>query len=411
MECGKAGAFLLVGLLLASASWGQEEKPFEIHGWVAGRWASGEMGTSWLEGGWDRFDMPDGEVVGVGSLGIDLRVAPWLRLHVQGAGRTGQEYHAEAYGFTAGHLEVATTHAGPWQVRGRIGALYPGVTQEAVARLWASPYAPTFSAISSWIAEEVRPQGVELAVQHTTATGTEWELAVMGFQGCDTAGTLLAWRGWALGDRLSLFGEMLPLPPLPTIQYGGPFGGQSYDGTSPFEELDGREGWQARAGWRHPNGISVVASHLDNRGDRALYDDEYAWATAYDQAGTTIDLGRGYTLAAEWMSGSTGMGPTTGTRVDADFTATYVLLGWRGEAWRGSFRWDDFEVEDRDQTAENNDDQGSAWSVAVSRSLGQYAFLWIEYMEVDGDHAAAAMAGAPTSRQLDKLTVELRLVW
>jgi hypothetical protein len=32
-------------------------------------------------------------------------------------------------------------------------------------------------------------------------------------------------------------------------------------------------------------------------------------------------------------------------------------------------------------------------------------------MEVDGDHAAAAMAGAPTSRQLDKLTVELRLVW
>ena len=74
-------------------------------------------------------------------------------------------------------------------------------------------------------------------------------MAAALFGGNDSAGTLLAWRGWAFGDHLVGAGETLPLPPLRTLADGGPFAAQRDGGTQPVEELDDQPGYLVRARW------------------------------------------------------------------------------------------------------------------------------------------------------------------
>ena len=58
----------------------------------------------------------------------------------------------------------------------------------------------TPSAINSWIGEEVKVVGVEGTATHPLAGGRlSGTFGLFGFN--DTAGTQLAFRGWALHDR------------------------------------------------------------------------------------------------------------------------------------------------------------------------------------------------------------------
>ena len=40
----------------------------------------------------------------------------------------------------------------------------------------------------------------------------------VAFRNNDSMGALLAWRGWSVGNRLSVYDEVLPLPPLTTLR-------------------------------------------------------------------------------------------------------------------------------------------------------------------------------------------------
>ena len=99
--------------------------------------------------------------------------------------------------------------------------MFPPTSRENVDPLWQSPYTLTLSALNSWIGEEVRPVGprrrgaARRGRPLPLRAGRAWL-----FGGADTAGALLAWRGWAMGTRLSVVGETLPLPPLPTLAPG-----------------------------------------------------------------------------------------------------------------------------------------------------------------------------------------------
>jgi len=65
------------------------------------------------------------------------------------------------------------------------------------------------------------------------------------FRNNDSMGALLAWRGWPVGNRLSVYNEALPLPPL--FSFASHFADQRHDGTVPFEkDLDGRTGLSGR---------------------------------------------------------------------------------------------------------------------------------------------------------------------
>ena len=82
----------------------------------------------------------------------------------------------------------------------------------------------------------------------------------------DTAGALLAFRGWALHDVKALAFRKQPLPELNEfMEYGQP------RFTHPVKEMDGgflsRPGYYIKLAWQPPMPVRVEAIHYDNGSD------------------------------------------------------------------------------------------------------------------------------------------------
>lgn len=238
----------------------------------------------------------------------------------------------------------------------------------------------SFSALNSWIGEEVRPIGVDLQYRHTTSRGHAIVTAATAFQGNDSMGAVLAWRGWAIGNRLSTYDELLPLPPLPFFPL------QRTDGTKPFgTDLDGRLGYSARVRYAVPERANVLYTYVDNRGDRELHRGEYAWATKFHLLGAEIGNPDRLLLASELMRGSTtmGRGPIF---VDADFFAWYLLVSGKHGRNRLSARFELFDTEERDfSAAERNEESGRAWTLTWMFDVSAPVRLAAELTQVVGE--------------------------
>ena len=389
----------------------------ELRGVAAGRGIAIESREAWIDGGFGRLTEGESETGFVGfaraeaHLGVEWTPSGTWLLRLHGTARTEP---GAAGGWRAGLTEALVQYRPELRpdlaLRFRAGLQFPPTSRENVDPLWQSPYSLTLSALNSWIGEELRPVGVDAALVVGETGGSRFELAGMAFGGADTAGALLAWRGWAMGTRLSVAGETLPLPPLPTLAQGGAFGDQLDAGTRPIDELDGRIGWHARARWSREGRGLVQAAWTDTRGDRALYDGQYSWATRFASLAAEAELGR-LRLVAEAMVGDTGMGLASGPHVDLRFRAAYALASWasRGEAVRLSARYDRFENEDRDSVAEPNQESGWALTFAALGAPRPWLRVGIEYLELRGDRPAAAFAGAGKGADGRRAQVELRL--
>jgi hypothetical protein len=84
-------------------------------------------------------------------------------------------------------------------VSARAGLFFPPASLEHDGPDWSLSRTLTPSAINSWIAEEVKVAGVE-ATLHTALASRPVSLTLAAFEGDETAGALLAYRGWALHD-------------------------------------------------------------------------------------------------------------------------------------------------------------------------------------------------------------------
>jgi hypothetical protein len=202
-------------------------------------------------------------------------------------------------------------------------------------------------------------------------------------------GALLAWRGWSLHNRLSVYNEVLPLPPIESLQTF--FAKQRDDGTKPFgTDLDGRTGYAARARWSLPERASVQIAHVDNNGDRLLHRGEYAWDTSFDVLGVEVGHPERLVAAAEFMTGRTGMGVRSGiARVDADFSAGYLLVSQKSGRNRFTARFDRFETEERDFTpAESNGESGRSWMFAWLFDVTPSLRAGVEFLQVTGKRDA-----------------------
>jgi hypothetical protein len=240
--------------------------------------------------------------------------------------------------------------------------------------------------------------------------GGEAQLAGVAFGVNDTLGALLAWRGWTMGDRLTSLGELLPLPPLNSLGAGGGFAEQRDDGTRPFQELDGRVGWQARARWERPRRAVIEFGALDNRGDRLLHRGQYSWRTRLWSLGGELHLGS-LTFAGEAAAGDTGMGRPDAIHVDMDYRAGYLLASWASGKARLTARYDRFENIDRDGTAEPSDERGEGWTFAAFWSPRERFRIGIEWLDLRADRTAAAASGFDPNTNGRRLTFEMRLTF
>ena len=294
-------------------------------------------------------------------------------------------------------------------VRG--GALIPPLSLEHPGAAWTTIYTITPSAVNSWIGEEVRG---ELSLLWT---GLSHELAVTGasFGGNDPTGSLLAFRGWSLHDRVSRLSDRLPLPPLPAIGPGGPFAGAQPAWVSPFREIDGRLGYYGAAKWETFDRLIVSAMHFDNRSDQVQFDgDQYAWNTVFDDVGLWLSIPGGLEIATQLLAGTSRMGRTADGEdsVNIDFAAAYGLVSYLQGRHRLSVRYDTFDIKDRDVALgaiDDNNEDGEAWTLSYWLSTGEWHRLAVEWMRVDSERAGRATLGLPTRAVEDLFQVSFRL--
>jgi hypothetical protein len=375
------------------------------------RGGSVESPASWLDGGFGRLELGEGAgeeaeplALGEAALGLDWQGGDGFGAHLHARLRAAPHGGGEALGLVEAWVEgVRGLRDGRDQLRLRGGQLFLPTSRENVRPLWSSPYTFTLSAINSWIGEEVRPLGALAEYEVGSAAPSSWRGGASAFLGNDTAGALLAWRGWTLGDRLAVLGETLPLPPLPSLAPGGIFAGQQDTGTTPLgADLDGRVGHAQWLRWRRAAATTPVValaqvSRVDTRGDRRLHDGEYAWDTEFLLLAAELRVADRWTVAGEHLAGSTAMGVPS-PRADVDLRATYALLSWERLPWRVSMRWDRFATRDRDGVAggERNDEDGEAWTVALFRRLDERLLLGAELVDLDVERA---LATGPTGQR------------
>ena len=358
---------------------------FDLQGYVAVRGAN--------TGGSDfRLETEHGDDFdAVAQLGVEWRPSQYFDVHVSGVAREDDPGLIEAY--ADGRLIFGLD-----EVQLRAGQFFLPTSRENKDELWASPYTINFSALNTWIAEEFRPIGAELSWQHVLQRGHVLTTAVTAFRGNDSMGALLGWRGWNVGNRLSAYGEVLPLPPLSPF-----FASQRDDGTKPFgRDLDGNTGYAARVRYSVPQRGNVQYAWVDNRGDRELHRGEYAWATNFHLVSGEIGNPDSFIAAAEAMRGSTGMGFAPAF-VQGDFYAAYVLASFKRNRNRWTARFDLFGVDEKDFSPGGpNDESGQSWTLAWLFEVTPSLRAGAEFTQVTGNNFAGWDA---TGRSV---TVELR---
>jgi len=269
----------------------------------------------------------------------------------------------------------------------RLGLFFPTVSLENTDPGWLSPYSTSFSAINAWIGEEVRSLGVEAG---PTIRLNEAQLRLFGAytRGNDPNGSLLAWRGFAVHDRVSGFADRLPLPALRSFDRRGLFPEQPAH-VQPMREVDQKWTWSTGASLTHDRYRAKILYQPKTASPGAFDGLQYAWRTGYWSAGAARSFGP-VEFLAQGLRGETRMGvlPTGENAVVAEFEAVYLLASWLQPAanrHRATVRYDAFRVRDRDQfpTEDANDESGTAWTFAYSFAPTERGRLTLEILRVN----------------------------
>jgi hypothetical protein len=298
------------------------------------------------------------------------------------------------------------------KLRLRAGVFFPPVSLENSGPAWTTPYTITPSAVNSWIGEEVRATGAEAALVLGRDRDT---LSVLGagFKANDPAGTLLAWRGWAIQDRQTAYGDRLPLPRIPSLEPGGLFAAHA-PYVEPLREIDGRVGWYAGIQARRSGLVEVRGLYWDNRGQQTVFDGfQHAWNTQFTNLGVRLQLPRAVELLAQHLWGATHVADYEKGGVDAPFAATYGLASVRVGPHRLSARYDHFKTDDHDpfRVQDPNDERGHAWTAAYSLSTNPHYRIALEGLRVTSDRSVRSTIGLPAHATDLQVQASVRLTY
>src|SRR3954449_4971491 len=290
-----------LAILLFSVATTAGAQSFQLHGFLTAREIYVNAQPSWLQGGAGRFDVGadtvnDHKLVNTDNaqVGFDWMPATWFLVHADGVARHQQSGTiGKRVGLIQGYADVFNDH---WRLRA--GEFWLPTSRENTDPLWTSKYTITFSALNSWMGQEVRPIGADLQWSpsfYVTA-------GVTAFRGNDTMGTLLAGRGWTLGNYLAAYNELLPTPDQELTR---PFG----------EDLDSKNGYAERIRVSLPERAMLQFTHIDNRATLSptRVHDQEPWLTRFNIVGAEVGSTAPTTVAAEWMRGSTEVGFPGGT--------------------------------------------------------------------------------------------------
>jgi hypothetical protein len=372
----------LAFLFLATATHANAQS-LQFHGYLAAREIYVNAQPSWLQEGVGRFDVgadsaDDHRFVNVDStqLGLDWLPVKWLLLHADGVARHEQSgSFGKKAGIVQAYADVFNEH---WRVRA--GQFFLPTSRENTDPLWTSKYTITYSALNSWMAQEVRPIGADLQWSPTFYV----TLGATAFRGQDTMGTLLAARGFTFGNYLTAYNENLPTPDL--------------DSTRPFgTDLDNKNGYSERIRVSLPERAMLQVTRIDNRAtiSPSTVKGQEPWLTRFNIVGGEIGSTGDNTLAAEWANGSTTVGFPGGS-FTMDFDTAYVLASHKFGTERLSARVERFSTNNASHPPNDGArENGHAWTVAWMHEANAHTRTGIEYCRVDGDRPGVVTFYAP----------------
>ena len=297
---------------------------------------------------------------------------------------------------------------GPWKLSVRAGAFFPEMSLENNGIGWTPTRTISASAINSWIGEELRTVGVEATLlRRGRPLGSPHDFAITGglFRDNDPIGTLLTWRGWGIGDRITSLHEPLMLADLPVYRPDGKIARQTRS-IHLFRELDGRLGYQVSVRYGYEGWLSLSAMHYDNRTDpQIVIDGQYGWRTRFDHVSAALQLG-GWEWLAQAMNGTTMMGRNAAA---VDFRAAYLMASHALGAGQMSARYDLFSARDIDRLPQDpNGEHGAAAALAYSYPLAQGWTLVGEALAVRSKRQARLQIGEQPQQTERSLSVSLR---
>lgn len=411
-----ARTVLLAAAVQATAAYAQGDRhDWSVHFDLNSASPSTPLG-SWVDGsiGKLRYDESDDNIsIGRIFLEYDGRIKPTLRTHIVA---DYVDDGSPGIDFTEAFVEWRPVPKSAHRQQLKVGFFYPPLSLENDGPGWSNDYAISNSAINTWLAEEVRTLGVEWRMDRPLgAPGSPQQISFHAatFFGNDPAGTLLAWKGWGIHDRQTRFDDVLPLPPLPQIGPAGMFQNQAVQ-AEPFIETDDRPGYYYGIEWRHGQRAMLALTHYDNHADPlSLRKGQYGWTTRFDHLGAQVELPGGVGLIAQWMKGTTSMGPVlNGARVvDTSFRSNFVLLTKALDQHRLTVRYDDFEVIDNDLIPQDeNDDAGHAWTLAYGYDYSATLSFAVEWLQTHSYHPARTYLSLPATATERVLQLQVRLM-
>lgn len=228
------------------------------------------------------------------------------------------------------------------------------------------------------------------------------------FQGNDPAGTILAWRGFALHNLQTGLGERVNFARYPSLQQD-PLTLQSA-WVEPTREVDNRTGFYIGAHWQYRQQTQLRAYYYDNNADPlAFRHQQYAWHTRFSSIAVQHVINDNWQLIAQWLDGRTLMGPAV---VDNSFSAWFVLASWQRHGLSATLRFDKFAVADNDGTVtDDNNGDGLAVLLALGYQLTEQLMLGAEHIRlrsIQHNRAQQWQWPAKQDQQLSKLLLTWR---
>ena len=373
--------------------------PDTFQAWADVRLVSADGEKSWLGGGFGKLRYGNVTELDLAQAAVQWkpRLTDTLSAYIVAQEVPDAE---RPFGFEEAYFKwrplPTITPVGVYHFTFRAGQMFPPISMENDGVGWTPSRTLTPSAIDSWVGEELLVEGAEASV--VTQAGDHSLGATLGvFTKDDTAGTILAWRGWSLQDIASDQNTLLPLPSGPQ-GYKALFGAyQAYD-SRPYVEINQRLGYYTRLDWRPPAAMAFNLEFYDNPGDPSLVrNGQWSWATRFWNLGAQYRLSDRDVLLSQVLSGESKTGGPVGggyRAVDVDFSSAYLLLSHdlgQGSGANGKLtaRVDYFGVRDLSlQSIDNNADRGYALTVAWLRPLTRHIDFALEGVQVWSDHPA-----------------------
>ena len=413
----RRGSVLLLAVLAGPTLADREPSRYDFVSGLDLSYVSANGNPSWLDGsaGKLRYDGDtDGLMLSRAFGDFRVRLADTLDAHVVAA--AFDDGISSAVDLTEAYLEWRPLAQSASRYRLKLGAFYPRISLENTGPAWTSPYTISSSAINTWVGEELRAYGAEFSLsRRPQALGGAQSFTLFGsvFYDNDTAGGLIAWKGWSVHDRQSRLRDEIPLPPVPQIQPGMWFGLQD-PYITPTLEIDHTYGYYLGGEWLVNRRFLMRIMHYDNRTDPFGYKDgQFAWHTWFDSAGLQATLPGDVGLFAQWMEGYTVWGTITdgAYAVDVEFASYYLMLTKSIDRQRISARFDHFSIDENDQIPlDDNTETGHVWTLSYRFEVSPMVSLAAEWLAITSQRPAWAYFGLPeekTERQL-QLSMQLR---